>query len=138
MFFGLGVTILMLLRCIVITTWSMTSATSIPCCGDICLEDSAMIQKPHFEVGALMDVWLAWTCDDIVLGLTARVVQSVITMVAALMWCRGISYTGSLCHDDVEFNQGEPRRSCRDPLTGYYRATISNDSCVVQAHLSNV
>ena len=32
------VTILMLLRCIVIFAWNMTSATSIPCRGDICLD----------------------------------------------------------------------------------------------------
>lgn len=91
----LGVSILLLLRFIVTTAWNMTSssATSIP-------NDSAtMIDKmeSHFAIGALVGVCLAWTCTDVVLGMMAHVVQSVVTLVAALMWCRLISYTDSFC-----------------------------------------
>jgi hypothetical protein len=71
----------------------------MPCRGDACLNDSAMIHKmeSHFAVGALVGVCLAWTCTDVVLGLTAHVVQSVVTLAVALMWCRIISYAGNLC-----------------------------------------
>jgi hypothetical protein len=108
----LGVTILLLLRCIVATAWNMTASSSaaatlsIPCRrergqhGAVVLDaDLAMMHQmeSHFAVGALMGVCLAWTCTDLLLGLTAHVVQSVATLVVALAWCKVISYTGSLC-----------------------------------------
>jgi hypothetical protein len=91
----LGVTILLLLRCIVATAWAFTSETSIPCRG--ALDDSVMINKmeSHFAVGALVGVCLAWTCTDLMLGLTVHVLQSALTLVAALIWCRVISHFGS-------------------------------------------
>jgi hypothetical protein len=63
------------------------------------VDDSTMIHKmeSHFAVGALVGVCLAWTCTDLVLGLTAHVVQSCVTLAVALMWCRVISYAGNLC-----------------------------------------
>jgi hypothetical protein len=101
----LGVTIFLLLRCIVATAWNMTASSASAATSILCridgpmLDDSAMIHKmeSHFAIGALVGVCLAWTCTDLVLGLTAHVVQSVLTLVAALTWCKVISYTGSLC-----------------------------------------
>jgi hypothetical protein len=91
----LGVAILLLLRCIVATAWTLTSDTSIPCRG--ALDDSVMVNKmeSHFAVGALVGVCLAWTCTDLILGLTVHVLQSALTLAAALIWCRVISYFGS-------------------------------------------
>jgi hypothetical protein len=88
----LGVTIFLLLRCIVATAWNMTS--SIAGRGNV-VDDSAVIHKMgfHFTVGALVGVSLAWTCTDLDLGLTA---QSCVTLAVPLMWCRVISYIGSL------------------------------------------
>jgi hypothetical protein len=88
----LGVTIFLLLRCIVTTAWNMTS--SIAGRGNV-VNDSAMIHRMgfHFTVGALVGVSLAMACTDFVLGSKG---QSCVRLAANLIWCRAISYIGSL------------------------------------------
>jgi hypothetical protein len=115
----LGVTILLLLRCIVVTAWNMTtSTTSIPCRGSACLDDSFMIHKmeSHFAIGALVGVCLAWTCTDLFLGLMAHFVQSVVTLMAALLWCRVISYTGNYLCTTLTLNPTTTDAGLAEPL----------------------
>ena len=52
------------------------------------LEDMILHMECRFVVGALIGVCLAWTMTDILLGMKAQILYSLITLVVALFWCR--------------------------------------------------
>jgi hypothetical protein len=121
----LGVAILLLLRYLVVAAWATTAAISYPASNnnnssqdlDACVLLHKM--ESHFAIGALVGVCLAWTCTDLILGLTAHVVHSVVTLVATLIWCRVITYCGNLA-----------------PTTTATTTNTSNDDTTTKANLT--
>jgi len=52
------------------------------------LDDMILHMECRFVIGALVGVCLAWTMTDILLGMKAQILYSLITLVVALFWCR--------------------------------------------------
>lgn len=52
------------------------------------LEDMILHMECRFVVGALVGVCLAWTMTDILLGMKAQIVYSLVTLGVALFWCK--------------------------------------------------
>lgn len=52
------------------------------------LEDMVLHMECRFVVGALVGVCMAWTVTDLLLGMKAQILYSVITLCVALCWCR--------------------------------------------------
>jgi len=55
---------------------------------DDLLEDMVLHMECRFVVGALVGVCMAWTITDLLLGMKAQILYSVITLCVALCWCR--------------------------------------------------
>ncbi|GKZ00269.1 hypothetical protein MPSEU_000979800 [Mayamaea pseudoterrestris] len=47
--------------------------------------------ETYFAVGTLVGVCMSWTCTDVWMGLRAHSLQSLLTMAAALLWCKLVS-----------------------------------------------
>jgi hypothetical protein len=56
------------------------------------LEEMVLHMECRFVVGALMGVCFAWTMTDILLGMKAQIMYSIITLVVALTWCRSMMW----------------------------------------------
>jgi hypothetical protein len=52
------------------------------------LQEMVLHMECRFVVGALVGVCLAWTMTDIVLGMRAQILYSLLTLLVALFWCR--------------------------------------------------
>lgn len=55
-------------------------------------EEVLLYMECFFAVGALVGVCMAWTFTDILLGFHAHIIHSLVTMVAALAWCKVIAF----------------------------------------------
>ncbi len=51
-------------------------------------EEMVLQMKSLFVVSALVGISLAWTMPDVLLGLRAQIVYSLVTLVVALVWCK--------------------------------------------------
>jgi len=106
----LGVVILMLLRCLTVAAWSAVPP------GNVVQQKNQqkLVAKMEsfFAVGALVGVCLAWTCTDLVLGLTAHVIHSLCTLAAALIWCKVISF----CSKKSKQNNNCQSNALNEPL----------------------
>jgi hypothetical protein len=80
---AMAIVILGFLRNLVTITYSAVGGR----CKDL-LEDMVLHMECRFVVGALVGVCLAWTMTDILLGMRAQIVYSLVTLVVALFWCK--------------------------------------------------
>jgi len=85
----MGVCILLFLRSLVVTSFYATTAVndSFESKEDFV---ATLIQhmEYYFAIGSLIGVCMSWTVTDVLLGMKAHVVHSLITLVVALGWCR--------------------------------------------------
>lgn len=85
----MGVCVLLFLRSLVVTSFYATTTVNEAFKSK---EDfvAGLIQKMEyfFAVGALIGVCMSWTVTDIVLGMKAHIVHSLVTLAVALIWCR--------------------------------------------------
>ena len=85
----MGVCVLLFLRSLVVTSFYATTAVNEAFKSK---EDfvAGLIQQMEyfFAVGALIGVCMSWTVTDIVLGMKAHIVHSLVTLAIALAWCR--------------------------------------------------
>jgi hypothetical protein len=79
----MAIVILGFLRNLVTVTYNAVSSED-----DRNLENMVLHMECRFVVGALVGVCMAWTITDILLGMKAQVVYSLVTLVVALLWCR--------------------------------------------------
>jgi hypothetical protein len=63
--------------------------------------------ETYFAVGTLVGVCLSWTCTDVWIGLRAHSLQSLTTLVAALVWCKLV---GRCCFSSEEADPMMTRR----------------------------
>lgn len=80
---AMAIVILGFLRNLVTITYSAVGGRS----ADL-LEEMVLHMECRFVVGALVGVCLAWTMTDVLLGMRAQIVYSLVTLVVALCWCR--------------------------------------------------
>ncbi|CAB9502124.1 expressed unknown protein [Seminavis robusta] len=96
----MGVCVLLFLRSLVVTSFYATTSVNE---NFKAKEDfiAGLIQKMeyYFAVGALIGVCMCWTITDIVLGMKAHIVHSLVTLVIALVWCRLVM---TFCGSKVE------------------------------------
>lgn len=52
------------------------------------LDEMVLHMECRFVVGALIGVCMAWTMTDVLLGMRAQILYSLVTLVIALFWCR--------------------------------------------------
>jgi hypothetical protein len=52
------------------------------------IEDIILHMECRYVVGALIGVCTAWAATDVALGMSGQVIYSMVTLVAALSWCR--------------------------------------------------
>jgi hypothetical protein len=58
----------------------------------LCQQEMVLHMECRFVVGALIGVCLAWTMTDLVLGMKAQILYSLLTLLVALFWCRVMMY----------------------------------------------
>jgi hypothetical protein len=80
---AMAIVILGFLRNLVTITYSAIGGRS----ADL-LEEMVLHMECRFVVGALVGVCLAWTMTDVLLGMRAQIVYSLVTLVVALVWCK--------------------------------------------------
>jgi hypothetical protein len=80
---AMAIVILGFLRNLVTITYSAVGGRS----ADL-LEEMVLHMECRFVVGALVGVCLAWTMTDVLLGMRAQIVYSLVTLVVALVWCK--------------------------------------------------
>jgi hypothetical protein len=80
---AMAIVILGFLRNLVTITYAAVGGR----CADL-LEEMVLHMECRFVVGALVGVCLAWTMTDILLGMRAQIVYSLVTLVVALFWCK--------------------------------------------------
>jgi hypothetical protein len=80
---AMAIVILGFLRNLVTITYSAVGGRSV----DL-LEEMVLHMECRFVVGALVGVCLAWTMTDVLLGMRAQIVYSLVTLVVALVWCK--------------------------------------------------
>lgn len=85
----MGVCVLLFLRSLVVTSFYATTTVNESFKSK---EDfvAGLIQQMEyfFAVGALIGVCMSWTVTDIVLGMKAHIMHSLVTLIVALVWCR--------------------------------------------------
>lgn len=52
------------------------------------LEELVLHMECRFVVGALIGVCFAWTMTDVLLGMKAQIIYSIMTLIIALLWCK--------------------------------------------------
>ena len=82
----MGVMVLLILRSLVIMAASGPKHEASPTKTTLLLH-----LETYFAVGTLVGVCLSWTCTDVWMGLPAHSLQSLLTLVAALVWCKLVS-----------------------------------------------
>jgi hypothetical protein len=80
---SMAIVILGFLRNLVTITYSAVAGRS----KDL-LEEMVLHMECRFVVGALYGICFAWTLTDILLGMRAQIVYSLVTLVVALFWCK--------------------------------------------------
>jgi hypothetical protein len=52
------------------------------------VQEMVLHMECRFVVGALVGVCMAWTMTDLLLGMKAQILYSLLTLLIALFWCR--------------------------------------------------
>jgi hypothetical protein len=91
----MAIVILAFLRNLVSSTYSRESPE---------LDDMILHMECSFVVGALVGVCVAWAATDVILGMSAQIVYSLVTLVIALAWCRIMMYFFTKANDEEENN----------------------------------
>lgn len=90
---SLAICILAFLRNLVSATYSGESSA---------FDDMVLHMECSFVVGALVGVCVAWAATDVILGMSAQIVYSLLTLVVALAWCRVMMYFFTKANEEEE------------------------------------
>jgi len=82
---AMAIIILGFLRTLVSITWSVVVRKEQ---AEELLDDMILHMECRFVVGALVGVCAAWTLTDLMLGMRAQILYSLVTLCVALFWCR--------------------------------------------------
>ena len=97
----MGVCVLLFLRSLVVTSFYATTAVNDAFKAKENFVGALIQQMEYFfAVGALIGVCMSWTVTDIVLGMKAHIVHSLVTLAVALIWCRVVmAFCGNSTHE---------------------------------------
>lgn len=85
----MGVCVLLFLRSLVVTSFYATTAVNDTFKSKEEFVGSMIQQMEYyFAVGSLIGVCSSWTITDVLLGMRAHVLHSIVTLGVALFWCR--------------------------------------------------
>lgn len=85
----MGVAVLLFLRSLLVTSFYATTVVndSFKSKEDF-VANLIQHMEYYFAVGSLIGVCLSWTVTDVLLGMKAHIIHSLITLAVALIWCR--------------------------------------------------